>query len=522
MEGGAEGARFALLHNLKTGNIVVDMLLSLFVCSIVNWVVSASPVRSLQNVCRMVFGGGRAASITLHSSETRTYHGRTQIERSPLFVAVLLHIREEASCGRHTGLHALAESYDPRDPDADFCEDSHDDSKPSPSDYDAAFLIASQYHPFCLTSEPNVWYRMTTETRGSNREGREGDNELTRHSLVVESDVLAIDALQNHVEQIHKDHISRMQDRCHKKLHVFVYEGVNSRFDLMFKTYPFHTTCSMDNIFFDSKKEVLRQINFFMENREWYEKQGKPWTFGICTHGEPGCGKTTFEKALCRYLDRHMIIVDMSRIQSQQEADRLFFSPTIAGRHIPYERRMYVFPDVDRQTDLLYSAEYQNQNPLEKQSTTATQNAPSKDVQDLAKLLNTSDCSEFRRQPQSAAPAGQTPLNQSKILNLLDGVPERTGQVVVMSANHPERLDSALTRPGRIDCHVLFDRASAESAKNIVDKFFHVGPEFWEGLGDYTKQIHKVCTPAEVFQICSSATSPSAAVREIGCRREEV
>lgn len=519
MEGGVEGARFALLHNLKTGNIIIDMFLSLFVCSMVNFVINSSPMRSLHQIRRLVFGGRRATTITLHSSETRTYHGRTQIERSPLFVAVLLHIRSEAREGRHEGLHSLSESYDPRDRDADYVEDRNHSENKDPGDYDEAFLIASQHQPFRLTNEPDVWYRMMTETRGGHREGTRSneDSELTRHSLVVESDVLDIDALQKHVEKIHKDHTARMQDKCHKKLHVFVYEGVDSRFNLVFKTYPFHTTCSMDTMFFDNKDEVLRQVDFFVHNRDWYEKRGKPWTLGICTHGEPGCGKTTFEKALCRYLDRHMIIVDISRIQSQQEADRLFFSPTIAGRHIPYDRRMYVFPDVDRQSDLLYSQDYRGPPVESKSETSSAAAAPSKDVQDLAKLLTPVDRFEQYRLP-GPTPAGQTPLNQSKILNLLDGVPERTGQVVVMSANHPERLDNALTRPGRIDCKVLFDRASAESAKSIVDNFFQVSPGFWEGFGDYTSRIDRACTPAEVFQICSSSDSPATAVRRIASR----
>ena len=118
--------------------------------------------------------------------------------------------------------------------------------------------------------------------------------------------------LQTYVEGIHQQHVLVLKERCHKKLHVFVYEGVDSRFNLMFRTYPFDTTCNMNSMFFDEKEEVLRQIDFFRKNREWYEERGKPWTFGVCTHGEPGCGKTTFEKALCKYLDRHMIIVDLT------------------------------------------------------------------------------------------------------------------------------------------------------------------------------------------------------------------
>jgi hypothetical protein len=42
-------------------------------------------------------------------------------------------------------------------------------------------------------------------------------------------------------------------------------------------------------------------------------------------------------------------------------------------------------------------------------------------------------------------------LSLSGILNALDGVVDCPGRIVVMTTNHPERLDKALIRPGRID-----------------------------------------------------------------------
>ena len=37
------------------------------------------------------------------------------------------------------------------------------------------------------------------------------------------------------------------------------------------------------------------------------------------------------------------------------------------------------------------------------------------------------------------------------LLNVLDGVVDTPGRIVVMTTNHPEALDAALIRPGRID-----------------------------------------------------------------------
>lgn len=37
------------------------------------------------------------------------------------------------------------------------------------------------------------------------------------------------------------------------------------------------------------------------------------------------------------------------------------------------------------------------------------------------------------------------------LLNILDGVVDTPGRLIVMTSNHPERLDPALIRPGRIN-----------------------------------------------------------------------
>lgn len=37
------------------------------------------------------------------------------------------------------------------------------------------------------------------------------------------------------------------------------------------------------------------------------------------------------------------------------------------------------------------------------------------------------------------------------LLNVLDGVVDTPNRIVIMTTNHPEALDAALIRPGRID-----------------------------------------------------------------------
>lgn len=58
----------------------------------------------------------------------------------------------------------------------------------------------------------------------------------------------------------------------------------------------------------------------------------------------------------------------------------------------------------------------------------------------------------------------------SCLLNALDGLSPPHGRVLVMTTNHPEKLDAALTRPGRIDMIVPLEMCSPE----ILIKLFRL------------------------------------------------
>lgn len=50
-----------------------------------------------------------------------------------------------------------------------------------------------------------------------------------------------------------------------------------------------------------------------------------------------------------------------------------------------------------------------------------------------------------------SAPEALPSVTMSGLLNAIDGVFSRDGRVLIMTTNHPEKLDAALKRPGRAD-----------------------------------------------------------------------
>ena len=76
---------------------------------------------------------------------------------------------------------------------------------------------------------------------------------------------------------------------------------------------------------------------------------------------------------------------------------------------------------------------------------------------------------------QSAFAAKRDKLNLSGLLNVLDGVVDTPGRLVVLSTNHPEHLDPALIRPGRIDKKLLLGYMSAPHVVAMMEHYFQGG-----------------------------------------------
>lgn len=63
-------------------------------------------------------------------------------------------------------------------------------------------------------------------------------------------------------------------------------------------------------------------------------------------------------------------------------------------------------------------------------------------------------------------------LNLSGLLNVLDGVVDSPERIVIMTTNHPEMLDPALIRPGRVDKIILLDYMDIESMVSMLEHYF--------------------------------------------------
>lgn len=164
-------------------------------------------------------------------------------------------------------------------------------------------------------------------------------------------------------------------------------------------------------------EQVLADMRRFYGAADWYAARGVPWRRGYLLHGPPGTGKSSLIRALASELELDVATLDLGR--STLSDDDLREAMGRAPRSA-----LIAMEDVD---------------------------------------------AVFTRREAGAAQAG---VSFSGLLNAIDGIAAQEGRALVMTTNHPDRLDPALIRPGRADLHVRLDLVGATAAERFFLRFF--------------------------------------------------
>lgn len=237
---------------------------------------------------------------------------------------------------------------------------------------------------------------------------------------------------------------------------------------LSFVKSPFYSNKSFANIFGKEVREVEERVDFFLNNKSWYDTRGIPYQLGLLLSGVPGSGKTSIIRAIANLTKRHIINVNFANITTATQLKNLFFNDKLTVYTdstmsqfqvltIPLEHRIYVLEEIDAISDI-----------VKQRVDGETKNEPVPDE-----------------------------LTLGEILTVLDGTLEVPGRMLIMTSNRPETLDKALIRPGRIDVSVTFGYAKRGLIVEMYQCFF--GKPFPDGHA--TRLPDEKLTAAEISQV---------------------
>ncbi|MCI0361118.1 MAG: AAA family ATPase [Planctomycetaceae bacterium] len=173
--------------------------------------------------------------------------------------------------------------------------------------------------------------------------------------------------------------------------------------------------------------DLIDDCRRFLSSRQWYLQRGVPYRRGFLLYGPPGTGKSSAVVAVASALKMDIALLNLTTLglDDNDLADRLAQVPPNA---------IVLIEDID--------CAFSGRKPGEEKSTRIT---------------------------------------FSGLLNAIDGVAAGEGRILFATTNHPDRLDPALVRPGRIDRQLEIGLAEREQCRRIFQRFF---PEADECLAE--------------------------------------
>lgn len=216
-------------------------------------------------------------------------------------------------------------------------------------------------------------------------------------------------------------------------------------------------------------QKIKSDIDDFINSEDWYFDRDIPYTLGYLFYGEPGTGKTSTIKAISNYTKRDIHYLMLNNIKDDNQLLDLL-------REIKFDTTILVIEDVDCMTKIIKTRKEESVNEeLQKR---------------LDELENKMDKDYLQKRKQSSQ------LTLSGLLNALDGVFNSDGRIMIMTTNHPQVLDKALIRPGRIDRRIHFDYCNIEQIKDIYKMMY-----CQECNTDLDNKLNNKYSPAEITSL---------------------
>lgn len=190
---------------------------------------------------------------------------------------------------------------------------------------------------------------------------------------------------------------------------------------------------------------LLKTFKDFEEKEEWYVRHGIPYQLGILLHGPPGTGKTSMIRAIAGHLNKSLYVASASKMYGLGS----------------------MFGDCDKDCILVIEDVDSCSMALKRKGSEKFDKDSEKDDDDGMSMPSIDEGSDFNELFERMSLS-----SLSDLLNAVDGVFVKHGRILIMTTNHPEKIDPALMRPGRVDLSLELSYVNDETFKRFMLSFF--------------------------------------------------
>ena len=350
-------------------------------------------------------------------------------------------------------------------------------------------FIVDQREPF----EIDTGIFCLVNTYSNNIESGDKKTNISKEEYQIEiwAENMSCQELLQYIEKITDEYEKEQREKSNRKKYIFTFDGRDPETGVKWQVTEFMNKRTLDHVFFEEKDEVVHFLEKFMKERELYEKIGKPWQLGILLEGEPGCGKTSFIVALANWFNRSVKDCQFSRMKTIDDLECCIHCIGYDNKDMSIDKVIMVAEDFDCMTNIAKSRKL-----IEKESEESIMKAQKRN-DEFQKNMETFKSEEAKAilcaiagQDEMATPHVVLPkpdpsksrdITLSSVLNIMDGINNQPGRIIIFTTNHPETLDEAFLRPGRIDLRIKFGRPSRKVMYDIIKNWYKAHDDFYPG-----------------------------------------
>ena len=629
MSDGTELLNLTLMQSFRTGNLIVDLVIAAIVPLIFSqlWnylrnyyrrycaylqtqTQGVQYTRSVSKVITTPFGSDSKGDQVLVQA-IRSYIGKEVENRSLLGKLRMTVIKSKVDDSSDSDSDWR---YYDEDREEDFDADVADERKSSISDF-----------PSCVEGPVEVRPGLFYFERNVNEDPNDGEKEKKlsylkkEEALVVslssrghkgKSGQEVVDGFFREVVEWYIKEVEKTEDHIRFMYQPLSLSPLTTKSTRLYKRYALSNDKTFSSLFFPEKDRVLSMLERFEKKEGKYAIKGFPHKIGFLLYGPPGTGKTSLVKAMAAKLNRDIVSVPLSRVETNKELldimlDRNFtYQATNRDLeddmetktvNLSYDKVIVLLEDIDAASNVVHkrvtrsdsmssamamqssafftsemdqiraesmsageaedgdSQDKKKERRAAKEDTNADAGAKliAKQQEQLTQMMGM--MMQQQQQMSMQAQKAQQETGEKKegewlsiaklfsggnaddtltldgLLTVLDGIVDTPGRILVMTTNHPEKLDPALLRPGRVNMqlelgYLKIDQlllmtqhyfpgaeCTAEDIKRVRDTFANV---------DAHLQVTGTCkglllSPAECEQLCAEASDINALLRKL-------